>query len=170
MKNNNAKFKTGFTLLETLVAVTVLVFAIIGPLELASRSIGSAIISQNQIIAFYLGQEAMEFVRNKRDSNLSASENWLKGLDKCKSSNGCYVDAINNEIEVCSDECPAIKYNDETGYNYNEGNNTIFFRSVKIINPAGSYNDEAKIETNISWTEKSGIKSFVLEEYIYDWK
>jgi type II secretory pathway pseudopilin PulG len=164
-------YNRGFTLLETFVAVTIFIFAIIGPLELASRSIGSAIIFQNQLTAFYLGQEAMEFIRNKRDSNLFQGQDWLYGLNDCITPNSCYVDIINNGIvNSCPDPCRFIKYDVTNGYNYVDGYDTIFIRSIKITNPVGSNDDEAKIETTMSWEEKSGTKNFVLEEYIFNWK
>jgi len=48
--------KKGFTLLETFVALSILTFVVIGPLTLASYSIRSASLSQNQLTAFYLAQ------------------------------------------------------------------------------------------------------------------
>jgi len=69
--------KCGFTLLETLAAVSVLTFAIVGPLTLAYYSIRSSSVSQNQLTAFYLAQEAIEYIKNLRDNNaLTGKANW----------------------------------------------------------------------------------------------
>ena len=45
-------------LIETLVAVTILSAAVVGPMVLSIKNIGTASVSQDQLVAFYLGQEA----------------------------------------------------------------------------------------------------------------
>jgi prepilin-type N-terminal cleavage/methylation domain-containing protein len=102
MKNKNSK--RGFTLIETLVAVTILSAAVAGPMVLSIKSIGSASVSQDQLVAFYLGQEVVEYVRNVRDTNLIKSNGWLDRLSDCKGANGsagCYIDVINDSITDC---------------------------------------------------------------------
>ena len=164
----------GFTLIETLVAITVLTMIIIGPLTLATKSIGAALTSQNQITASYLAQEAIEYVLNIRDNNFLQSLDWLTGLNQCFGANGCYVDIPNNIIKPCGGTCPNIKYDESSGfyYNYQTGQNTIFTRIAKVnkINIQGS-NDEARIEVTVSWQEKfGGQKYFTLQEDIFNWK
>jgi len=170
--NNNRIKNKGFTLLETIVAITVLTFAIMGPLELAARSIGLAIVSKNQITAFYLAQEAMEYVKNKRDGNfLAHGSDWLTGLDGCLGASGCYTDIPNDNISVCAGGCPVLKYdNNGLYYNYFSGNDTIFTRTVKITTPVGGNPNEAKVQTTISWIEKLNSKTFTLEGNIFNWK
>jgi len=164
----------GFTLIETLVAISVLTMIIIGPLSLATKSIGASLVSQNQITAFYLGQEAIEYILNIRDNNFLQRLGWLTGLDSCLGINGCYVDVPNNTINSCSGSCPKIKYDGTGGfyYNYQTGQDTIFTRVVKIKKISiGGNEDEARIEVIISWPEKSGgQKSFTLQEDIFNWK
>jgi|SRR3989338_9213161 len=57
----------GFTLVETLVAVTILTIAVVAPLYVASRAIVSSQIARDQLIASYLAQEGIEYVRTMRD-------------------------------------------------------------------------------------------------------
>src|SRR3989338_9606391 len=64
----NMKRYTGFTLIETLVAVTILTFAVVGPMFTASRSIVAAQLANDQITASYLAQEGIEYVREVRDN------------------------------------------------------------------------------------------------------
>lgn len=107
-KNNNF----GFTLLETIVAVSILVTAIMGPFSLASQSINAQGKAKNNLIAANLAQEALELFRNFRANNIlrhpittgdfytDTGPYWLDGAgDKgsgtaCWSSNGCGIDAL----------------------------------------------------------------------------
>ncbi len=165
----------GFTLLETLVALTVLTFAFLGPITLAFYSIRSASYSQNQTIAFYLAQEAIEFVKNRRDTNsLRQTGDWLEGLyEFCRNSNGCIIDVAfaysdPRSIQLCSSGCPKIKYNNSTGlYGYSSGGESPFVRAIRFkkLN-----NQEEKIIVEVSWDERLFHRSFEFQENILDWQ
>lgn len=169
--------KKGFTLIETLVAITVLTIAIVGPMSLAISSINSVKIVKNQVIAFYLAQEGIEYVRNLRDNNFiqgNTGTKWLDRLENCWIGSGkCVIDVSRNTITNCGAQCPVIKYDDAGGfyYNYKSGTDTIFIRTVKIdrINIGGG-NNEAKIEVIVEWPERFGTKSFTLQDSIFNWK
>ncbi len=100
--------KKGFTILETLIAITVLVFAITGPLSLVAGSIRTSGYSRDSITAFYLAQEAIEYIRNTRDINalndgLTAA-NWLDNIQTGSNVGGSFT-CINNygsEANKCS--------------------------------------------------------------------
>src|SRR3989344_7463657 len=84
----------GFTIVESLVAITILVLVVTGVTSAVQTSLSSYIFSKNQIIAFYLAQEGFEQIRNMRDENgikdRSSPTNWLSGLNLCFDVNGCY--------------------------------------------------------------------------------
>lgn len=164
--------KKGFTLLETLVAVTILTLAIIGPLELAARAIGYSKTSRNQITASYLAQEAMEYIRNKRDTSRQSGDinRWVQdsGLVNCNTPNGCRIDVINDDASQCGARCDPIKYDSANGYyNYSTGQDTGFIRIIKVKSP--NFNEEKKIEVTVKWAEKFGEKSFILTQYLYEY-
>lgn len=159
--------KTGFTLVETLVALSVLILAVTGPLTLASFAIRSSGYSQNQIIAFYLAQEALEYVKNKRDNNALKDEEWLGGLGNCRGTSGCTIDVPNNDIKNCN-PCQKLKYDSATGfYNQSTGIDTPFTREVKLRDIVEGR--EAKITVIISWQERLIPRSFSIEENILNW-
>lgn len=62
----------GFTLIETMIAVSILSLSVAGPLYTASRAIVAAEISRDQLTASYLAQEAAEYVRALRDDQYLA--------------------------------------------------------------------------------------------------
>ena len=57
----------GFTLVETLVAIAILLIAVAGPLLAASRASVLASVSRDEMTASYLAQEGVEYVRAMRD-------------------------------------------------------------------------------------------------------
>lgn len=167
--NKKSKPKNkGFTLIEALVAIAILVISITGPLTIASKGMSSAIFAKDQITAFYLAQEAVEYIRNKRDENNINANTWLTGLSDCIDGNICTIDTQNNVISKCSSGvCPVLKYNDVTAfYNYATGDNSKFTRSVNIstVNTR-----EVAITATLSWKTGAIDKTFVVKEHILDW-
>jgi len=59
---------SGFTLIETMVAVTILTLSIVGPLYVADRAVVAAATARDQLVANYLAQEGIEYVRAMRDN------------------------------------------------------------------------------------------------------
>lgn len=59
---------SGFTLIETLVAVSILTLSIAGPLYTANSAIVAAENARNQLTASYLAQEGIEYVHWMRDN------------------------------------------------------------------------------------------------------
>ncbi len=71
---NKVNKKSSFTLLESLVAIYILVSGVFGMLTLASNSIALSSIFRDQLRAVNLAQEGIELVRNKRDSNVQLGD------------------------------------------------------------------------------------------------
>jgi Tfp pilus assembly protein PilV len=94
---------TGFTLLETVVAISLLVTASVGPLMLSSSTIRATRDARNELVATLLAEEGVEMIRNIRD-NLSADDNadnittprtdWMDSqyYTPCSSDSGCIFD------------------------------------------------------------------------------
>lgn len=86
--------KRGFTLIEMLVAVVLLTAAITGPMSIASKGLTASIVAKDQITAFFLAQDAVEYARFIRENNklcinmnqanpgsCPSATTWLAGLD-----------------------------------------------------------------------------------------
>ena len=172
--------RDGFTLVETLVAIAILSAAIAGPLVLSIKNIGTANTSQDQLVAFYLGQEVIEYVRNVRDTNLigkdlnDVSFYWLEELDGCINKD-CYIDVVKTGDNICEvSSCLNTKLNfddNEKNYKYSSGNDG-FTRTVKITNPVGVNADEAQVDITMTWKSRYGkkTKEMKLQDHIFNWR
>lgn len=77
----------GFTLIEALVALSIIALAVIGPLSLAATSLSAAQVARDQLTAYYLAQEGIEIVRNVRDTDrLNGATQWTDGWFNCFNS------------------------------------------------------------------------------------
>lgn len=151
----------GFTLIEALVAVTIIVIGILGPLMAASRGISDGLFAQNQITANFLAQEALEATLGIRNTNvLTFQPNVFAGLDS-----GTYgLDSRDNSLYSCSSDC-GLKY--EGGkYIPANGEAALFNRIIEIT---GSDEEPKyrKITVTISWLNKILPQSISMFEYLY---
>ncbi len=151
--------KKGFTIVETLVAITVLMIAIAGPLVVASKGLFGASIAKNQMVASYLAQESMEVVKNTRDNNLYAGSSWLTGLSACTKSSPCDASAINSpSIAGCSGG-PCRIYAEANGYGHTVGSNQAspFTRNFYLHDPLNTNNcassEECGVTVEVYWNE-----------------
>ena len=161
------KNSRGFTLIESMVAISILLIAMTGPLVLAKQGLKSSRLAKNQIIAFYLAQDAIEHIRSVRDSNFLSSSAWLTGLGNCIGGY-CQVDTTTSVISSCVANCPLLRKSTTDGlYGYNAGwGETGFRRKVQIYQRLGTNSDEVYVEVKILWDNDS--KSFTARESLFD--
>jgi len=187
----------GFSLLETMVAVGVLMVAIMGPLTIAYYGFKATSVAKNNLIAGNLAQEGIELVRNWRGNNYLAdiadgtlSDPWLRGLlppgppnppGNCQTSNGCIIGLCTQTDASCtngikagqctgsgSGGCMPLLFDSASGfYNYSTGVNSIFERRINITEIVP--NQEARVTVTVTWTERFGTQSLVVEEHIFNW-
>lgn len=170
-KKNKKEKERGFSLIETFIAITVLLIAITGPLVLITQSLSVAKFFKNKATAVYLAQEAFEYIRNIRDNNILKGEYWLSGLEPCLvGSQECKIDSPAEKIDSCDfSGCENLKYNDASHlYGYSSGSNSIFRRVVNIeeIN----LGKEIKVVVKVYWMEKITEKSFSAETFLLNWQ
>lgn len=73
-----SKKQKAFTLIETLVAISILMISIAGPLTVASKGYTSALDARNQSVAIYLAQEGLEYLSYQKDNKLWGD--WSPGV------------------------------------------------------------------------------------------
>jgi prepilin-type N-terminal cleavage/methylation domain-containing protein len=175
----NKKGNRGFTLVEAMVAISILSLAVTGPLVIAQKGLGSAIYAKDQIIAAYLAQEAVEYVRNTRDTNRITGSAWLTGLSACAVSSGgeaCEIDARKTDllaagaVTSCSGGvCDPISFDGSSGlYGYGIGSPTKFTRSISIDSRASP--KEATITVTVAWATNLflPVRTFTIRETIFN--
>lgn len=152
--------KSGFTLVETLVAVSILLVATAGPMTIAAQGLQNAFYAREQLTAYSLGQEALELARAVRDENALAGVGWLDGIPSAcdaSSADGCGVDARTLTWNDCSDSADACTLKYDTGalatdrgfYTYAEGDTAVFTRRIWIEEVVADR--EAEILVEVSW-------------------
>lgn len=161
-------YNQGFTMIETLVAITILLVFIAGPLSYASRSLSAANYAKDQITAFYLAGEAIEYIRNMRDNNSLAGNSWLSGLSDCIGGS-CTIDAPNHTVASCGGACSPLRYYSTTGfYGYSSlWAETPFTRTVSIMSVS---DHEIEASSTISWSSGLLTRNFTVRERIFDWQ
>ncbi len=174
----------GFTLIETLVAVLLLTTALAGPLTIASKGITASIVAKDQIVAFYLAQDAIEYVRFKRDSNRLAGNSWLTGLNNCISAGGtvaCILDSTENSPSAPSScasitTCTVLRYDTTNNrFTYSVTGSVIspiaLRRAVIITTPVNGNADEISVTVNVTWSDQASItRSIVVRENLLNWQ
>lgn len=190
--------RKGFTLVETLVAVSILVAAITGPLATAARSLKDSRHANDQIAGYYLAQEVLEVIRSIRDANSFLNQDWMTSipssctdLDSNPSNDPgarkCVLDGPSQTITACTGACPQLQYidsgtNDEIrtfrqGQTGTGVKDSIYTRSFTITTlpgqtPPKTLDDatEIAVRVRISWPEGGVTRTFVLGENMLDWK
>ena len=177
--NYSLKFKKGFTLVETMVAISILMLGILGPLSIASSGLRNSLFAKDQVTAYYLAQEGIEYVRYVRDANyLDSKKPWLSGLDNCTEQFGCTVDtekwftnaSVTDKCTLadCNNNALLYKIASNQHYTHSSSGNTAtpFTRIIKV--EINANNKEIKVTSTVTWQTGAGQKSFTLTENVFN--
>lgn len=183
------KGRVGFTLIETLVAVSLLSIAIIAPMTLASQSLSGAYYARDEITAFNLAQEGLEAVRAVRDGQILNISQTVdpSGIDlfgAIPNDQDFTVDSRiqdpENAMTVCPlNGCPPLQ-TDGTLYGYDSDTvtwvPTNFTRTMRAcyVQESGecgaAATDEIRVTATVSWPAAGGqTRSFTISADFYRW-
>lgn len=181
IQKNSLKEK-GFTIVETLVAIAILLVATTGPLTFAQTGLRASYLARDQIGAFYLAQDAIETIKNVRDNRgLAGSPNWLSGLGDCtptgvNSTVVCNMDTalttVINTVDCGSTSCAPLYYDSvKRQYVLNSGPNRTVSKYTRTIYITELVDDrEAQIVVEVKWDSNFlAEKKVVVQENIYNW-
>ena len=114
--SHRASNKKAFTLVEALVAISILMIAIASPMTLAQKGLSTATLAKDQMIAAFLAQDAIEAVRNVRDQVArtgNLAKDWLDPLSTCVCSGvNCNFDSPSPIY--CTIDTAAISWGDKS--------------------------------------------------------
>ncbi|OGI95347.1 hypothetical protein A2917_02160 [Candidatus Nomurabacteria bacterium RIFCSPLOWO2_01_FULL_42_17] len=135
-KKNNG----GFTLVETLVALSIFTVSLLGIMSVLASGISNTNYSKQKIIAGYLAQEGIEYVRNLRDTAV------LYDADGAQAGWSSFRD----------DALPPLDPPTSTSFS-------------RIISKTVTNSDEVKISSDVSWTQGSGTFHVIFSESLFNW-
>jgi len=163
-------------MIETIVALAVLLTAITGTITLFMQRLQVTGIGRETITAFYLAQEPIEYIRRVRDENRLALivngevRDWLLGIRaSCVGPGGCITDTANDSVASCGAICPQLLLSADGIYNYVGGVPSGFTRTTTVSETVIGARREAQINVLVSWTRGSLSRSFQLRETILNW-
>lgn len=172
-KNIFSEKNKGFTMIEMVIAIFILVVAIIGSYYYFSRiTIATSVIS-SRLTAAYLAQEGLEIIRNMRDDNwLKGVADWAGGFSVC--SSGCEADyttgAVIEATVLRSYTGASLDIDSDGFYNYFSGSPTKFKRKITVT-PVIVTPDDTVLQVSVlmEWEDRGELYNFTAEEKLYNW-
>ncbi len=152
------KKSAGFTLLEMVVALSLLIGGVLVVYSSSARMMAHIYDNQSRLVASYLAQEGVEVVRNIRDKNWSGGQSWLNGLGIGNwqvQHNSTFLTAYNGQ---------PLRL-DNGYYQYGSGPNTVFRRKITISHPGA---DVMNVLVEVNWPHDGG-HSVKAEKFFYNW-
>ena len=177
----------GFTIIETLVAITILTTSIVGPMYAIRNALVTSYTARDKLIATSLAQESIELIRQIRDNNYlynlqheSSPKEWTEGLDAlaCYSTNPvntefCVTDstenAVANQIQECDGACGPLYISATNLYTQSNAvgaTPTTFYRTVQMYEARP---DELRILVTVTWKTNTVQYSITVTDVIYNW-
>ena len=178
----NIKFKSGFTLVEALVALSILIVGIISGFILVTKALYDVTIIQDRLTASFLAQEGLEFVRQIRDTNyLKTLGDIPTAWDNNLKTDGDYLISANVQTGTVILPLPvwqedkSLFYHPSSGlYNYDDSGDalpTVFKRKINITHVSP---DEIRVQTSVAWKSRNisfeiGKGGIVAEDHLFNW-
>ncbi len=184
------KYTAGFTLVETLVAITFLIVAIVAPMSLVSQSLSAAFYARDQMTAYNLAQEGIESVRAIRDGNILENVLTSSSFDLLRDipiGRPFTIDARESTAADAIGNCPAAPsvvpcdplQTDGTLYGYARPSetgwtDTVFTRTLTAAYVGAAADnggrDVIRVSSTVSWNLSNGkSRTFTISENMYRW-
>ncbi len=170
---NNRKNQKGFSLVETLVALTILLISLVAPMTIASKSLQNIFYAREQYTAIMLAQEGLEsVVYLQRTAMVDALHNggnawaWFMSLpSNCRGANGCGLDFsgnASNPVSVAVSNCGSggssclLNIDTNSGrarYHYGGSGSASPYSRVIRVSDAGNGNfSQVVVESEVMWS------------------
>jgi type II secretory pathway pseudopilin PulG len=175
----STNFKTkpkAFTLVEALVALSILIVGIISGFILVTKALYDVTVIQDRLTASFLAQEGLELVRQIRDTNyLKTLGDTPTAWDNNLKTDGDYLISANVQTGTVILPLPpwqdkSLSYHPSSGvYNYDDTGDatpTVFKRKIKIYHVSS---DEIRVQSIMDWKSKNINFSFTAEDHLFNW-
>ena len=185
MKKTVNKKEKGFTLIETLVAIFILVIAVTGPMSAAQNSLKASFLARDQVVAYYLAQDAIEGIKNLRDNDALSTppRDWRTRVSGCVNAAGeykqCNFDSSDtkNSWLACTPEdannlsCPPMQLNSSDIFYFdgNLGNDSKYTRAIYLYETANP--NETEVNVVIEWRTSLFLteRRIEVQENVFNW-
>lgn len=181
--NRQSLSRHGQSLIEVMVAITLLTVGFLGIASLLSQSLVISRVTTNELTATYLASEGIEIAKNLIDHDVYLSEAQQgSGFGTCFGEGGTFeldytTDACSQSTSFMRGSGDYLFYHADTHlYDYNETNDpaatkTDFMRYISVSDfPASGRPYEITIHSIVNWSGLAGTPSSIdLEDHFYDW-
>jgi hypothetical protein len=188
--------KKGQGLLETIIALGVIVSGIVGMLSLAISNQASSAESAERLIASHLAREGIEVIRNKRDNNWFVGAVWDSGLKSGTNYSATLLFSISTNVWSLDFTPNAINHN----YCRLWRQGGVYFQST-LLAPSGAlltpyrrivFLDEIckdktvassgsscpglnpkigiRVQSVVEWDSRGKTIQIVAEEHLFNWR
>jgi prepilin-type N-terminal cleavage/methylation domain-containing protein len=181
MKIFKLKKQKGFTLLEVLFALSIIVIGALGVFALMNRTVYSTEQKRQSIVSVSLAREGIELIRSMRDSSTLgfsylAPGDWILDAQSnygINIGNAAVFSDPNNPVQTCNNCYIYLNNIDGTHTQYthdNTGSLTNFKRLVNITDgTAAPCLADCKVVT-VSVLAPGSRQPYVLQEYLTNWR
>ena len=185
MINSLGKKYHGQSLMESIIAIGLIMSVVVSSISISIYTTRLGRSSQNNLVAYNLAREGIEYVRNIRDSNWLAGAAWDNGFSACLLDDWCKIsfeyDTVNSiwawnesallpgesEISNCL-SCQLLIDSTNDLYSLKAGGKASgFYRALKIDT---STPDILKVTVKVLWLENNRSKTITLEEDLTNWR
>ena len=175
---NNYKDKKGFTLLEVVVALGLLILVFGSVISLAVLTREAEQSSKNNLVAAYLAKEAQDLVRYQRDKNYIDLVSPFYSLTTSEVNGSVYNFFIDYKNGVRSSGIADVKLvaplkiNNDFYDNGADGVDTIFNRLVTTTyhEAAGLLPAYIDVKVEVYWRNDTKQNTYTLNSQLTDWR
>lgn len=188
----------GQGLLEAVIATAVIATGLSAVLALAGNNVKVSNISSQQIVAVNLAREAVEVIRNIRDSNWLAGDSFDSGIVGTPDDSEGTLEfdpaagswAVNFTPDDFTDDATIVYFNNQVGnYQgvYRQGTLPSYvqtsYRRLVNVNPICANAPESfssncgagqtigvRVLSEVQWEEKGNQRTVSVEERLFDWR
>jgi len=167
---NLSKKQSGMTLVETTIALGILMLGVLASLVLMWSTFKYAYKSEHEIVVVNLAREGIEIIRALR--NNQGSDFFTNIFDQnsnfiVDSNNYFNLDhqADNSSANECQ-KCQLYQMSDARYLYDSSGQLSVYKRVIKLrsVSPA-----EIRVISEVGWNDKGENNSFLLETYLTNW-